>query len=268
MSSEKHKRPPPLDPKKALAQLKKFGIYKDIDGRKTLDANQKKKIRAAYKKNEYVINSPKSEFVVKDVSHYEKKDIQALKRGGYTIINNKVYLDKQNSPSVELKRIMERNLDVNGKPIKGYTHIVTVSRKLKNGQREEVEYHSTAKQLVGWREKLLQQYEAGHFKDGDFLAMKIGAGGVFRRATMLDLKSVYKYLDEFEPKELGTNKNQLLEHVILVKLSTKNYNPNDILAGLRGDPIQLTDKQRHSKARKRSSNKKKTLTGKVSHKKK
>lgn len=248
MSIGKSKKPI-IDPKKALPELKKLGLFKTgdhaISGRGKLTDSQKRRIRKAYEENKFVINTPRSEFKVKDVSYYEKKDIAALKRAGYHVINNKVYLTKQGSQDVEIKRNHVQKIDAQGKQRKGYETIITIKRELKDGTRVETEYLGEPATLTGWRDNLLRDYQSGNFKEGDFIGMKIGRGSQFFRSTMLSLQDVYKYLEnDFDPKDPNTDKQQLLLATILVKIEARNW--RDV-----GKDMQ-TKKEKDALARKRS----------------
>jgi len=233
---------PVIDAKKALPELKKLGLFKEgksaINGRKKLTDSQVRRIRKAYDEYAYILNTPKTEFVKKDVSHYDKKDKDALKKAGYKIINDKLWLDKQGSPSVKIERVHVKN---NTK--KGYGTQIQISRTIKDGTRIETELISEDADKLSWREKLALQYQQGGFKDGEFVGMKIGRGGIFRRQIILSLDDVYKYLEVFEPKDYKTNKRDLLENVILIRFQVRDW--RDL-----GKDMQ-TDKERNKLARQR-----------------
>jgi hypothetical protein len=94
-------------------------------------------------------------------------------------------------------------------------------KRSKEGERPETEYHMPSHQFANLQENLLRQYERGNLKPGDQMGVKIGRGGRARRQIMLRLDEVYKYLvEEFEPRDPGTNKNELLNHITLIKIST------------------------------------------------
>lgn len=258
--STKKSAPKPIDIKAALKQLKALKIptfsKESYDGRKTgsLTKSQKETIRKNYREFEKVATAPK-EYIKKSVTKLSQDEKKTLKSKGYKIINDKLYVDKQGFDKVELKT--KTYTDDKGKKI----NAVKITRK-KVGDWTETEYHMKSSQFSNLQEMLLQQYERGHFKKGDYMGVKIGNGGRARRVMMLSVDSIYKYLiEDFEPKDTRTDKNELLKHITLIKIST-----SDRTASVHERTKKETDKlhRTRSKNRAKPSNK---LVGKVGKKK-
>jgi hypothetical protein len=136
-----------------------------------------------------------------------------LKKSDYQIIGNKLYVDKQGFERVNLKT-KEYTTEM-GEKIKA----VKVQRK-KKGTRSETEYHVKSHKVSNLQEMFLRQYEAGNFKKGDYIGLKIGQGGRFHRVIMHSVHAIYKYAaDIFEPHDPGADKAFLQSKMIIVKIS-------------------------------------------------
>ena len=251
----------PVDIALALRQLKALKIptfkKENYDARKlnSLTKSQKETIRKNYREYEKLATAPK-EYVKKNVSKLSLADQKALKAKGYKIIDKKLFVDKQGFDKVELKT--KTYVDENGKKIKA----VKLTRK-KEGEASETEYHMRSSQFSNLQEMLLQQYERGNFKDGDYMGVKIGAGGRARRVMMLNVNSIYKYLvDDFEPKDNRTDKDELLKSITLIKIGTSDRTAA-IHARTKKEQSKLS--RQRSKNRASPANK---LVGKVSRSKK
>lgn len=212
----------PVDIKVALRQLKALKIptfSKDsYDGRKVahLTKSQKETIRKNYREFEKIATA-KDEYVRKNVSKLNKAEKESLKFSGYKIINDKLFVDKQGFDKVKIKTKEYTGAD--GKKIK----VVKLIRE-KEGEASETEYHMKSSQFSNLQESLISQYEKGNFKDGDYMGIKIGAGGRAKQMT-LSLQSLYGYLvEDFQPKDTRTDKEELLKHVRLIKISVGDRN--------------------------------------------
>lgn len=208
----------PVDIKAALKQLKALHIptfsKPTYDGRKTstLTKSQKETIRKNYHEYEKIATAPK-EYVRKKVDKLSRDEKESLKSSGYKIINNKLYVDKQGFEKVQLKT--KEYVDEKGRKVKA----VKIIRK-KEGEASETEYHMKPSEFSTLQEMLIKQYEQGNFKEGDYMGIKIGAGGRTRQMT-LTLNTLYAYLvEDFEPKDTRTDKAELLKHVKLIKIGT------------------------------------------------
>jgi hypothetical protein len=254
MSTEKTKRAV-HDLKAALKQLKKIGVPSaaKYDARKPLTKSQKETVRKNYKKYAEIIEG-RSQYVTRDASKLTQAEKKSLEAKGYHVVNNRLFIDKQGFDKVNIQRKTFKTED--GKQIP----TVKIKRS-KEGERPETEYHMPSHEFSNLQENLLRQYERGHFKSGDFMGVKIGRGGRARRVMMLSVSSIYKYLvDDFEPKDRGTDKDELLNHITLIKISTGD-----------GRVHERTQKDKRKVSRERSKNRKAVsnkLVGKVSRSKK
>lgn len=253
MSTSKTKKD---DPNKArLAALKKLGLLKDIDARKTLPESAKKKIRDNWKKYHRIASAPKSEYFVKDVSHYEVFEKKQLVNSGYAIINGKLYVDKQGAKSVSIKRELTKY----GKKKSDQIVTIEIERK-RNERKSEIEYVTTNVNKLSLRDKFIQQYEAGKFKPGDYIGIKLYENGAFRRIMYQSIDDVYKYAAfEFEPNDPRDNKEELQSQMRLVRLGVDHY------AERAKDERSKTEINRVRKARAKA--RKKTATKKLVTKK-
>lgn len=247
--------------KARLLALKSIGILKDTSARGKLTDSQKKTIKKNWDKYHDVITAPKGVYTKKDVSHYDTKEKKALIASGYKIAGDKVFIPNEGYGSATIKRVS--NLTTKGKG-----KFIVVERKTADGRKTETEYVGTALQKEGWRAKLLNQYEAGNFDKGDYIGVKIGNNGVFRRVMMQTIDDIFKYiLDDFEPHDAGTDKEELQDKMILVKMSVKSY--RDLGANTQTKKQENQEKyQRQKKRSKLGVSKSKKLVGVVSNKKK
>lgn len=255
MSTEKTKRAI-VDVKAALKQLKKIGVPSAVkyDARKPLTKSQKETVRKNYKKYEEILTA-RSQYVTRDASKLSQAEKKSLEAKGYQVVNNRLFIDKQGFDKVNIQR--KTFTTSGGKKIP----TVKIKRSAE-GVRPETEYHMPSHEFSNLQENLLYQYERGHFKQGDYLGVKIGRGGRARRVITLSVQSIYKYLvDDFEPKDRGTDKDELLHHITLIKISTSDG----------GQVHERTTKEKRKVSLERSKNKKAVsnkLVGKVSRTKK
>lgn len=256
MSTEKTKRAI-TDVKAALKQLKKIGVpsAKNYDARKTLTKSQKETIRKNYRKYEEIIVG-RGEYVTRDAKKLSKDERKTLEAKGYHVVGERLFVNKQGFDKVQVSR---KTFSTD----KGKIPTVKIKRT-KEGERPETEYHMPSHQFSNLQENLLHQYERGHFKPGDQMGVKIGRGGRARRVITLRVAEIYKYLiEDFEPRDPGTDKDELLRHITLIKIST-------------GDSAKIHErgkKEQNKVARERAKNRKKVngnnrLVGPVSRTKK
>lgn len=224
MSSAKSKKT--IDPKKALSQLKKFGLLTDIDARKTLTDSQKRKIKNNYQKFERVLETPKSEFLIKDVSHYENFEKKQLVQSGYLIINNKVYVDKQGAKKI----VLERSLTKYDKKKSKQNVMIKIKRTFvdKHRSKEEIEYATTNIEAMALRDRLIYQYQNGDFEPGEFIGLKLYEGGAFRRVMWQNIDDVFKYAEfDFAPHD-ESEREELQNNMRLVRMKMNHYTDRDI----------------------------------------
>lgn len=255
MSTEKTKRAI-VDIKAALKQLKKIGVPSaaKYDARKPLTKSQKETIRKNYRKYEEILTA-RSQYVTRDASKLTKEEKKSLEAKGYHVVNNRLFVDKQGFEKVNVQRKTFKT--DSGKNIP----TVKITRH-REGARSETEYHMPSHEFSNLQENLLYQYERGNFKPGDYMGVKIGRGGRARRVMMLSVNSIYKYLvDDFEPQDSRTNKDELLNHITLIKIKTGEGQVHE-----RTQKDKRKVSRERSKARKAVSNNK--LVGKVSRTKK
>ena len=210
--------------KARLLALKQVGILKDVSARGKLTDSQKATVRKNWKKYHEIVTAPKGAYVKKDVSYYTNKEKKALAASGYKIIEGKVFIDKQGNDSVSLKRTSNYDEKSGKKKAKADEFIVVVRKK--GDRKEETEFIGTSLQKEKWRENLLAQYEAGDFKKGDYIGIKIGDGGIFRRRMYGSISDLFAYAEyDFDPKDGGKHgdKDFLLNKMHLVKMSVKDY---------------------------------------------
>jgi hypothetical protein len=210
--------------KARLLALKNVGVLSNISARGKLTDSQKATVRKNWKKYSEIVTAPKGSYVKKDVSYYTNKEKKALVASGYKIIDGKVFIDKQGSDTVSVKRTSNYD-DKTGKKKAKADEFIMVVRK-KGDRKEEAEFIGTSLQKEKWRENLLAQYEAGDFKKGDYIGIKIGDNGIFRRRMYGSISELFAYAEyDFEPKDGGVHgdKDFLLNKMHLVKMSVKDY---------------------------------------------
>jgi hypothetical protein len=247
--------------KARLLALKSVGVLKDVSARGKLTDSQKATVRKNWKKYHEVVTAPKGTYVKKDVSYYSAKEKKALKDSGYKIIEGKLFIDKQGSDTVSVKRTSNYDEKTGKKKAKPDEFIVVVRKK--GDRKEETEFIGASLQKEKWRENLLAQYEAGGFKKGDYIGIKIGDNGIFRRRMYGSMNELFAYAEyDFDPKDGGKHgdKDFLLNKMHLVKMSVKDY--RDLAA------TEKTKKQQNSERYQRSKKTKKLGVAKTKSKNK
>lgn len=230
--------------KARLIALKSVGILKDVPARGKLTDSQKATVRKNWKKYHEIVTAPKGTYVKKDIGHYDAKEKKALANSGYKIIDNKIFIDKQGNDKATVKRISTR-IKKPGDKKESYETYVVVDRE-KSGRKVEREFIGTALQKEGWRANLLSQYQAGEFKKGDYIGIKIGDGGIFQRRMYGSMDEIFAYAEyDFDPKDSGTDKNSLLNKMHLVKMSVKDY--RDLAASEKTKKQKNADRYQRSK---------------------
>lgn len=256
MSSVKPKKD---DPNKArLSALKKLGLMKDVDARKSLSDSTKKKIRNEWKKYHAIANAPKSEFYIKDVAHYENFEKKQLEKSGYAIINNKLYINKEGAKAVEITRSLSKYDKSKSKQVVSIE--IKRYRNGKGDRKYETEFVTTGTNKMTLRERFVQQYQDGKFKEGDYIGIKLYENGAFRRIADHNLDKIYRYAEyEFEPNDPRTDKTKLQNDMRLVKLSYDHYSERAA--------TERSKKDINKVRRTKSINSKKTATKKLITKK-
>lgn len=242
------KKTPDVNKTRLLA-LKKIGVLKDVSARGTLSKSEKEKVRKNWKEYHDIAVAPKSNYKVKDVSHYEPRDIKALKRSGYKVINGKLYVDLQGYDSMKVRRDGD---------------FVLIDRA-KGNRKTETEFVGTSRLKANWRDKLLEQYSIGGFKKGNFLGLKLFDHGAFHRAMYQSIDAIFNYAEhDFEPNDPKTDKEYLLNNLNLIVVSVRDY--RDIVSNEKDRATIRKEKAYRRKKSKGTSTGR--LIGKVTHKRK
>jgi hypothetical protein len=227
--------------KKRLLALKSIGLMTETSARGKLTDSQKRTIKKKWDEYHEIITAPKGSYTKKDVSYYEPKERKALVASGYKIAAGKAFIPNEGYAKATVKRVS--NFTTEGKG-----EFIVIERKTSDGRKTETEFVGTSLQKEGWRAKLLNQYEAGNFEKGDFIGIKIGSGGVFRRVIMHKIDDIFKYVsDDFNPHDPGTDKEMLQEKMVLVKMSVKDY--RDLGANERSKKQQNREKNLRQRKR-------------------
>lgn len=236
-----------------LKSLKKLGVLPKLDARKTLTDSQKRTITENWKKYHKIANAVHGEYVKKDISHYEPKQIKEIKSAGYKVINGKIFIDAENHKNVSIKRDKLYNPETHK-----YSYGIQIIRST-GDRKTETEFIGDNSDIMNIRDKFLRQYERGEFKHGDFIGIKLYDNGRIFRRMFHNMGDVYKYaLDDFTPKKGTTeSKDELIDQMRLVKVSINDFNNKDFAAN-RMTPTEINRKNRiHSK------NRKKTATNRI-----
>jgi len=253
--------------KARLLALKKVGVLKDVSARGKLTDSQKARVRANWKKYHEIVTAPPNSYSTKNISHYDAKDKKALVKSGYKIIGDKIFLDKQGYDKATVKRVTRSYMEPGKKHATRESYVV-VERK-KGERKTETEFIGTALEKKAWRDRLLSEYTAGDFNKGDFIGIKIGDNGIFRRRMYQSIDDVFKYAEyDFEPHDPNTDKEMLLNKMHLVKMSVADY--RDLSITEKSKTEKNRDRyQRSKKAKKLGVTKtksKNTLVGRVKRK--
>lgn len=220
--STKTKRITPEELKNRLKSLKTIGVLKDVSARGKLTDSQKAAVRKNWKKYQDIVSAEKGTFIKQDVSFFSGKEKKALESSGYKIIGGKAFIDKEGNKSAKIKRVGRYIENPITKKVK-YEEFVVVDRTDKTGRKTEREFAVNKTKAMTWRDKLVQQYEAGEFQKGDFIGVKIGESGMWRREIIHTMNELFKYIDQFEPTDPREDKEKLLHQIRLVKLTVKDY---------------------------------------------
>lgn len=238
--------------KSRLAALKKLGVISGIDSRKTLTDSQKKRIRETWKKFHTVANAEKGEYTKRDISKLSKTDKQKLKESGYLITDNKIFIPNQGYDSASIRQSWQK--------IGGQSRKTLEVVRRKGDRKIETEYIGKPLEKLEWRDRLIQEYQQGKFKDGEFIGVKVFDNGVFEREIVTNINVLFKYLETVRWHDKDQNK--LLDNLHLVKISVRDY--RDITAN------QKTRKEenhaKYIRKKKSKATRTKSLVGKVTRK--
>jgi hypothetical protein len=223
MSTKKVVRVSSEELKNRLLALKGIGVLKDVSARGKLSDSQKTTVRRNWKKYSDIAEAKKGSYVKQDVSYFSSQEKKALQDNGYKIINGKAFIDKEGNKTAKIRRV-GKYITLPGEKKQHYESFIVVDRVDETGRKWEREFAGTSIKVNTWQEKMIAQYEAGEFGKGEFIGVKIGEGGVFRRRLYQSINDLFKYMDEdFEPKDARTDKNMLLNKIRLVKITVKDY---------------------------------------------
>jgi hypothetical protein len=214
MSSKKAQKTTDVN-KARLAALKRLGILKDIPSRGNLSDAQKKKVRQEFKKFHAVANASPGEFQKIDITRLSESDKKELKNSGYLIANNKAFIPKQGYDKASIKQVWKRN------PETGYQEKTLQITRKKGDRKVETEYIGKPLEKLEWRERLVREYQAGNFKEGEFIGVKLFDNGKFEREIVLSLDVLFRYLETVKWHDRDTQK--LYDNLHLVKIAVKDF---------------------------------------------
>jgi hypothetical protein len=206
----------PTDVNKArLAALKKLGILKGISSRGSLSETEKRKVRTEFKKFHAVANSAPGEYKAQNISKLSESDKKKLKESGYLISDNRVFLPKQGYDTASIKQVWTRN------PKTGYQEKTLQVTRKKGDRKTETEFIGKPLEKLEWRDRLVSEYQAGKFKEGEFIGVKLFDNGKFEREIVLSLDVLFRYLEHVNWHD--KDKRKLYDNLHLVKIAVKDF---------------------------------------------
>lgn len=199
-----------------LAALKKLGLLKSIPARGELSDAQKKKIRTEFKKYHDIANAAPGQYKVQSAKALSDSDKKKLKDSGYKIVADKVYLPTQGYDSASIKQVWVRNKKTG---LKEKTLVVT---RKKGDRKIEQEYIGKPIEKMQWRDRLLDEYQAGKFKDGDYVGVKLFDNGRFERQTVMSIDVLFRYLED-KKNWHDRDEQKLYDNLHLVKITVHRF---------------------------------------------
>jgi len=257
MSSKKPKLSPAEERLKAL---KKLGYLKDIKAptkNKPLTTVQRARILKNYSDLKEIVTSPDS-FKKINISKYRKDDIKLLKKSGYKVKGDNIFIPTEGATSVSIKKTYSKDkLD--------FDRYLTITRKTNNHGRVKTieEYIGTNQEIFEYRERLSKEKKAAKIKEGDMFGLKVYQNGMFRREIHDTLEGAFQYLENDMILHNGADKQTLLDNVHLVKIRIDNKPMDFSNMGKLSPPPD--NKERGKKIYQRRKNREK-LQGKVKRK--
>lgn len=231
--------------KSRLAALKKLGILKSIPNKGNLTDSQKKQVRKEFKKFHVVANAAPGEYKKQSVKKLSDSDKKKLKDSGYLISGDTAFLPTQGYDSASVKQVWTRN------PKTGLQEKTLQITRKKGDRKTETEYIGKPLEKMEWRDRLISEYQAGKFKEGEFIGVKLFDNGKFEREIVMDINVLFKYLEHVNWHDRDTQK--LYDNLHLVKIAVSDF--RDI--GANEKSRQTVDHNKYVK--KKNSKKTKTL---------
>ena len=145
-----------------------------------------------------------------DISKYRKEEQQSLAREGYQVKAGKVFVSLDHYENASIARDTY-------KTERGPYDRLVINRTIhRDGKvfKKQTEYIGTRLQRLDWRDRLLEEYNAGKFKQGERLMVKVYDQGPMMGSQATSLALIFKYIDQIEWVTPGNHE----DHIHLVKV--------------------------------------------------
>lgn len=201
-----------------LKQLSQIGQTpkiknKAIRNKKEFSKSEKAAIRKNFVALKPVLTAAPTDFKALNIDRLLRPQINQLKNTGYLVVGKKAYIPLQGYKDARLQK-------------KGFGNdaqllLIRKTEGANGRKKKETEFLGSAIQKMDWKERLLKEYEAGKFKEGEYVAIKFFNGGVFARQIMTSLDAVYNYFED-NPTFDDSDERRLLNNIHLVKIEVPN----------------------------------------------
>jgi hypothetical protein len=239
--------------KARLAALKKLGLLKDVSARGTLSAAQKKSINAQFKKHHAIADAPKGTYRTQDVSSFSPGVIKSIQQSGISVINGKAFIRTENYKTAKIVR--KKYKDSTG----GTAYLTGVERESANGRKQTFTIIGSRLEQAQWAERAARDFEAGHLKDGQFVAWQAFDNSPMARSNTITLDSLYKYESQIKYHD---NPDKVRDGLKVVFITVKDL--SDFDANTKSRKQVNAEKYQRKKKEKKTQTKK--LTGRVKRK--
>lgn len=231
--------------KARLLALKKVGLLTDVSARGTLTDAQKKKVRTAWTKNHAIATAAPGTFKTQDVSDFFPGQIKAIQKSGIHVVNGKAFIRTDGYKSAKIVKEKYKS--------DGETHYILGVRRHTDKRKSQLDIIGSPTEMAEWRERLLRDYEAGKFKEGQYLSLRAFDNAPMSRLNAVTMQTVFNYESRINYHD---NPDKVREGIRLVIIDIKVPGSHDINTKDR--------KQKRKESRVRAKNEKKTGTRKLS----
>lgn len=243
------KKSAPADVSKArLAALKKIGLLPNVSARGKLDANDKRKVREAWKKHHVVAEARPGTFKKQSLSDFFPGQIAEIKKSGIDVINGNAYVRTDNYKSVKIER---RKYKIDGET----KYIIGVERKY-DERKKEFEIIGSPVQMAAWQERLVRDFEAGKMKEGEYVALKAFDNSTMARSHTISLQGLFNYESKIKYNDNPEKVRAGIRVVVITVKEMKDLNANE-------KSQKQKEKEKYHKRKTQKKTQTKKLTGRV-----
>lgn len=204
-----------------VKRLKKLKLVSGLS--RELTKTEKAKVNRLWAKWHEIADNPK-EFKRLSVAKFDKANVDALKKTGYLVHEGYAYIPLHGYHNASLARDTYRTE-------KGPYDRIIINRTMRDSdgqlRKRQSEYVGSHTQKLDWRDRLLEQYRTGKFKDGELLALKVYENGTMVNSSKLTIDEILKYAEQIK-WETAKDADKLRNNLHLVKSWVKGQDESTI----------------------------------------